>query len=71
VIETPDATCGGVSALRHAAATQGLLFAAFTSFWTILSLHLQEPKFALGADVSGFFGVLGASGIIAAHRPHP
>jgi predicted MFS family arabinose efflux permease len=53
-------------ALRLAAITQANLFAAFTAFWTILALHLQEPRFGLGADVAGVFGIVGVVGVLAA-----
>jgi predicted MFS family arabinose efflux permease len=52
--------------LRSATLVQAALFASFTSFWTILALYLQQPRFALGADVAGLFGIVGVVGIFAA-----
>ena len=50
--------------LRRATFTQGLLFAGFSAFWSILTLYLQ--RLGQGPSVAGLFGVVGAAGIMAA-----
>ena len=51
--------------LREASAMGGLLFGAFSCFWTTLVLLLGS-HYGLGAGVAGTFGVVGAAGALVA-----
>lgn len=48
--------------LVESATVGGLVFAAFSVFWTTLVFLLGSPHYRLGAGIAGSFGVLGAIG---------
>ncbi|SAK49097.1 major facilitator transporter [Caballeronia hypogeia] len=53
-------------ALREAATTGGALFAAFSIFWSVLTLLLAGEPFHMGPQAAGLFGIVGAAGALAA-----
>jgi predicted MFS family arabinose efflux permease len=52
--------------LREASLTGAALFAAFSIFWSVLTLLLAGPPFHLGPQAAGLFGIVGAAGALAA-----
>ncbi|WP_250512645.1 MFS transporter [Caballeronia sp. INDeC2] len=53
-------------ALREASLTGGALFAAFSIFWSVLTLLLAGEPFHMGPQAAGLFGIVGAAGALAA-----
>ena len=52
--------------LREASLIGAMLFGAFSVFWSTLALHLEAPPLHFHSGVAGLFGLLGASGVLAA-----
>lgn len=52
--------------LREASLTGAALFAAFSAFWSVLTLLLAGAPFHLGPQAAGLFGIVGAAGALAA-----
>ena len=52
--------------LREASMTGAALFAAFSLFWSVLTLLLAGAPFHLGPQAAGLFGIVGAAGALAA-----
>jgi predicted MFS family arabinose efflux permease len=52
--------------LREAAITGGMLFGAFSSFWSTLVFFLATPPYHYGAGVAGLFGIVGVAGALIA-----
>jgi predicted MFS family arabinose efflux permease len=52
--------------LRQAALTGGLVFAAFSAFWTTLAFFLSTPPWHYGPAAIGSFGLVGVIGALAA-----
>lgn len=54
-------------AVRSIAVTGALVYAALNAFWATLAFYLQGPKFHLGADAVGAFGIIGLGGALASN----
>lgn len=52
--------------LRESMVFGSMMFGAFSAFWATLIYLMESPAFNLGAKSVGLFGILGASGALAA-----
>jgi predicted MFS family arabinose efflux permease len=52
--------------LRQVSLVAGMLFAAFTAFWTTLVFLLETPPYHYGSQAAGLFGIVGATGVLIA-----
>lgn len=48
--------------LREASIMGGMLFGAFSAFWTTLAFYIKQPPYHYGAQVAGLFGLVGVVG---------
>lgn len=53
--------------LRTACFIQACMFAIFSIFWSMLSLHVAQPPFNMGPAEAGAFGIIGIVGVAAAN----
>jgi predicted MFS family arabinose efflux permease len=52
--------------LRQVSMTAAMIFASFSCFWTTLVFLLERPPYHYGSQAAGLFGLIGASGALAA-----
>jgi predicted MFS family arabinose efflux permease len=52
--------------LRESAFVGAMIFAGFSAFWTTLVFHLSAPPYHYGSEMAGYFGLVGATGALAA-----
>jgi len=57
---------GDLPVLRESMVFGSMMFGAFSAFWATLIYLMESPAFHLGAKTVGLFGILGASGALAA-----
>lgn len=56
----------GQPILREASMIGGLLFGAFSAFWTTMVFFLRHPPYHYGAEIAGLFGLVGLVGALIA-----